>query len=67
MDDRSCATSASAERLWQVVEGIGGEHGWYSFPLAWWVRGVIDRLVGGVGPAAGPPRLQAAARRLLAR
>ena len=36
-----------------VVEGIGGEHGWYSFPLAWAVRGWLDRLVGGVGLRRG--------------
>jgi hypothetical protein len=35
------------------VEGIGGEHGWYSFPLAWAVRGWLDRLVGGVGLRRG--------------
>jgi hypothetical protein len=35
------------------VEGIGGDHGWYSFPLAWAVRGWLDRLVGGVGLRRG--------------
>lgn len=59
-DDRERATSASPQRLWTVVEGIGGEHGWYSFPLAWSVRGWADRLVGGVGLRRGrrdPSRL----------
>jgi uncharacterized protein YbjT (DUF2867 family) len=41
------------ETLWDVVEGIGGENGWYSFPLAWAVRGRLDRLVGGVGLRRG--------------
>ena len=36
-----------------MLEGIGGENGWYSFPLAWTVRGVLDRLVGGVGLRRG--------------
>jgi hypothetical protein len=36
-----------------VIEGIGGERGWYSFPLAWSVRGLLDRLVGGVGLRRG--------------
>ena len=47
--------------LWQVIEGIGGETGWYSFPLAWAVRGLMDRLAGGVGLRRGrrdPDRLQ---------
>lgn len=44
---------ASPEALWKVIEGIGGEHGWYSFPLAWAVRGRLDRIVGGVGLRRG--------------
>ncbi|MET8761983.1 SDR family oxidoreductase [Lentzea sp. NPDC004782] len=60
VDERERATNATPERLWQVVEGIGGERGWYSFPLAWAVRGWLDRLVGGVGLRRGrrdPQRL----------
>jgi uncharacterized protein YbjT (DUF2867 family) len=53
VDERSRATSASPEQVWQVVEGIGGGNGWYSFPLAWEVRGWLDRLVGGVGLRRG--------------
>ncbi len=60
-DDRSCRTDAPPERLWDIVEGIGGERGWYSFPIAWRARGVLDRLVGGVGLRRGrrdPHRLR---------
>ncbi|WP_242909497.1 SDR family oxidoreductase [Actinomadura terrae] len=60
-DERTCRADAPPHRLWDVVEGIGGERGWYSFPLAWRVRGVIDRLVGGVGLRRGrrdPRRLR---------
>jgi uncharacterized protein YbjT (DUF2867 family) len=59
-DERERVVRASPQRLWQVIEGIGGERGWYSFPLAWSARGLIDRLVGGVGLARGrrdPDRL----------
>ncbi|THA36170.1 SDR family oxidoreductase [Streptomyces sp. A1277] len=52
-DVRERTVDASPEALWRVVEGIGGEHGWYSFPLAWAVRGWLDRLVGGVGLRRG--------------
>ncbi|MEU7105015.1 SDR family oxidoreductase [Streptomyces sp. NPDC046215] len=52
-DRRELSVDAPAERLWRVVEGIGGENGWYSFPLAWSVRGAMDRLVGGVGLRRG--------------
>jgi hypothetical protein len=52
-DEREAAVDASPADLWKVIEGIGGEHGWYSFPLAWAVRGWMDRLVGGVGLRRG--------------
>ena len=43
----------SPAALWRVIEGIGGETGWYSFPPAWAVRGLLDRLAGGVGLRRG--------------
>ncbi|MEV0430828.1 SDR family oxidoreductase [Micromonospora sp. NPDC050495] len=52
-DLRERAVAAPAAALWRVIEGVGGEHGWYSFPLAWSVRGWLDRLVGGVGLRRG--------------
>ena len=52
-DDRTHKSSAPREELWKVIEGIGGQNGWYSFPLAWAVRGWMDRLVGGVGLRRG--------------
>ena len=53
LDERTRETDAAPEALWRVVEGIGGEAGWYSFPLAWEVRGWLDRAVGGVGLRRG--------------
>ncbi|MRJ75741.1 DUF2867 domain-containing protein [Aeromicrobium sp. SMF47] len=52
-DERTREVHASPESLWQVVEGIGGRNGWYSWRLAWWVRGVLDRMVGGPGLRRG--------------
>lgn len=52
-DDRSRVVDSPPEALWEVIEGIGGRNGWYSFPLAWEVRGVLDRFVGGVGLRRG--------------
>ncbi|MCR3720300.1 MULTISPECIES: SDR family oxidoreductase [Prauserella salsuginis group] len=52
-DVRERRTDATPEQLWEVVEAIGGEHGWYSFPLAWSVRGWADRIAGGVGLRRG--------------
>ncbi|MDE0546075.1 SDR family oxidoreductase [Microbacterium sp. C7(2022)] len=53
VDERSAETTASAPALWRVIEGIGGENGWYSSPLLWAIRGWMDRLVGGIGLARG--------------
>ncbi|MCT9008699.1 SDR family oxidoreductase [Streptomyces sp. NPDC054766] len=52
-DHRELTVDASPEALWRVIEGIGGENGWYSLPLAWAVRGWLDRAVGGVGLRRG--------------
>ncbi|GAA3290392.1 hypothetical protein GCM10020295_04740 [Streptomyces cinereospinus] len=52
-DERHLPVEASREALWRVIEGIGGDNGWYSFPLAWSVRGWLDRFVGGVGLRRG--------------
>jgi hypothetical protein len=52
-DCRAVAVAVSPEKLWRVIEGIGGANGWYSFPLAWAVRGWLDRFVGGVGLRRG--------------
>ncbi|CAM3238536.1 SDR family oxidoreductase [Stackebrandtia soli] len=52
-DVRERHSDVAPEALWRVIESIGGEHGWYSFPLAWSVRGWIDRVFGGVGLRRG--------------
>ncbi|MBY8881288.1 SDR family oxidoreductase [Actinacidiphila acidipaludis] len=52
-DVRERSVDVTPDRLWRVVEGIGGDNGWYSLPLAWAVRGGLDRLVGGVGLRRG--------------
>jgi uncharacterized protein YbjT (DUF2867 family) len=53
VDDRSTVVPASTETLWRVIEGIGGENGWYSWPLAWWIRGWLDLAWGGPGLGRG--------------
>jgi hypothetical protein len=52
-DLRRSHVHAPPQALWQVIEGVGGQNGWYSLPLAWTARGLIDRLVGGVGLRRG--------------
>ena len=44
-----------------MIEGIGGQNGWYSPGLMWRLRGLMDQAVGGYGLARGrrdPEHLQ---------
>ncbi len=52
-DERSREVDAPPAALWRVIEEIGGDNGWYSFGLAWRVRGWIDRFSGGPGLRRG--------------
>ena len=52
-DRREQVTEASAPALWQAIESIGGDNGWYGADLLWYLRGVIDRFCGGVGLRRG--------------
>lgn len=52
-DERQAVTSASAEDLYAVVSGIGGDRGWYGFNWMWRLRGLGDKLTGGVGMRRG--------------
>ncbi|WP_456283889.1 SDR family oxidoreductase [Microbacterium sp. JZ101] len=60
-DERERCTRASAEDVWEIVLGIGGENGWYSSPVLWAARGWMDRVAGGVGLRRGR-RSRSAAR-----
>lgn len=53
LDERTAYSEAAPDQVWSVVESIGGEHGWYSLPVAWAARGWFDKLVGGVGLRRG--------------
>lgn len=46
-------TAASVAHVWAIIEGVGGENGWYSLPVAWAARGLMDKMVGGVGLRRG--------------
>lgn len=62
IDERSCRVHATEQALWTVIEGIGGQRGWYSWRLGWVARGIFDRLFGGPGLRRGrrdPNRLRA--------
>ena len=53
VDERSSPVSASPASLWAVVSSIGGANGWYSWALAWQVRGWMDVFSGGPGLRRG--------------
>ncbi|MBC6458783.1 SDR family oxidoreductase [Actinomadura sp. HBU206391] len=53
VDERTRVIDAPSAAVWRVIESIGGQNGWYSLPMAWRVRGFLDRLAGGVGLRRG--------------
>ncbi len=53
VDERSQVVDASPRALWGVIEGIGGQNGWYSWSLGWRLRGLADRFAGGPGLRRG--------------
>ncbi|MGA0069685.1 MAG: SDR family oxidoreductase [Candidatus Nanopelagicaceae bacterium] len=52
-DKRDVLTDAPIDCVWKSIEQIGGETGWYGADFLWWARGVLDRVVGGVGLRRG--------------
>ena len=42
-----------ASEVWSAVKAIGGKNGWYFAQSLWWLRGIMDRLVGGPGLRRG--------------
>ena len=52
-DHRQILTDVSLEKVWDQVEGIGGEHGWFGSGWLWYLRGLLDRVLGGVGLRRG--------------
>jgi hypothetical protein len=52
---------ATPEAVWKPIARIGGHTGWYFADSVWRLRGVIDRLMGGIGLRRGrrhPTELQ---------
>lgn len=52
-DHHRIALAATPEEVWSPVARIGGRTGWYYGDWLWKVRGILDRLVGGVGIRRG--------------
>ena len=52
-DRRETLADAPLEKIWESIEEIGGERGWYGADFLWYLRGLLDRFVGGVGLRRG--------------
>ena len=60
-DVRTADSAADVEQLFAAICRIGGDRGWPTYRFLWEVRGLMDRLVGGVGLRRGrrdPDRLR---------
>ncbi|MGC5585154.1 DUF2867 domain-containing protein [Ornithinimicrobium sp. W1665] len=53
---RERPVDAPATTTWTCVADLGGDPGWYAASRLWWVRGVLDRAVGGPGNRGRPDR-----------
>jgi uncharacterized protein YbjT (DUF2867 family) len=52
-DSRRVIIDAEPDKIWPALASIGGEVGWYYANWLWKLRGMIDRLLGGVGLSRG--------------
>ena len=46
-------SNIEASKVYQSFIGIGGVNGWFDFDFLWELRGIIDKLIGGVGLKRG--------------
>ena len=53
VDRRVVLTDVPAENVWAAIEKIGGDQGWYGAGYLWYLRGLLDRMLGGVGLRRG--------------
>ena len=52
-DQRTLVTDVPVGVMFAEVCSIGGERGWLVYRWAWWLRGVLDKLLGGPGLRRG--------------
>ena len=52
-DERNVNYNIESERVKKNIWEIGGDNGWYSWNWAWVLRGLMDKIVGGVGLRRG--------------
>lgn len=52
-DVRVVYTEIAPEKVFRTLQKIGGKTGWYYAGWAWKLRGIFDRMIGGVGMRRG--------------
>jgi hypothetical protein len=52
-DTRQLYVRATPAEVWDQIESLGGKNGWYTVDWLWSLRGVLDRLCGGIGMRRG--------------
>jgi hypothetical protein len=61
-ETRSSTVNAGPEATFDAFSSLGGDTGWLFWNWAWWLRGIMDQLVGGPGLRRGrrhPTELEA--------
>lgn len=53
LEQRQQLVKATPSAVFQAFNSLGGAKGWLYFNWAWYLRGMLDRLVGGVGLRRG--------------
>ncbi len=53
LEERRVESTAAPAAVYATFAGIGGHRGWYFADWLWQLRGLLDRLVGGVGMRRG--------------
>ena len=53
VDEQTVESTAATDDLYWAFARIGGDTGYYTFNWAWRLRGVLDKLIGGVGLRRG--------------
>jgi uncharacterized protein YbjT (DUF2867 family) len=53
LEHRQRVVPASTAAVYKTLIGLGGKRGWFYMNWAWEIRGLIDRMMGGVGLRRG--------------
>ncbi len=53
IEQRQRVVDAPPTAVYRVYTGLGGQRGWPYFDWAWRIRGIMDRMIGGVGLRRG--------------